>query len=166
MKIIFLDIDGVLNHQLFYEKMRQSETYKEIEHPDCDLDPETIELLNGLLETTGAKVVISSTWRKGTTIEELQAILEKAGFKGEIIGKTPIGCNNCCRGDEIYRWIKDNDKLLGKPYYEFKEYVIFDDDSDMLLSQRANFIHIDSHCGLTPNSMYRAHFKLTGKYKN
>lgn len=29
MKIIFLDIDGVLNHQLHYKEKRQTDRYKE-----------------------------------------------------------------------------------------------------------------------------------------
>ena len=156
MKIIFLDIDGVLNHQLFYEEQEF--------RAHTDIDRSRISLLNNLIEDTNAKVVISSTWRIGTTIEELQTILNDEGFTGEVIGKTPQGGNDCCRGNEIYKWIKDNDKLLGKPYYEFKDYVIFDDDSDMLLCQRNNFLLVDNFVGLTPNLMHKARFILTGKY--
>jgi hypothetical protein len=87
--IIFLDIDGVLNHRLFYEEKSQADRYKEVGPDLCDLDPEKVKLLNELIESAGADVVISSTWRYGKTIDQLQALLDKVGFTGKIVGLTP-----------------------------------------------------------------------------
>ncbi len=170
MKIIFLDIDGVLNHQRFFNErfnarkqdkldgnlVKKSEIDREAE----EIDPESIENLNELIENTGAKVVISSTWRLGTEIETLQAILEKRGFIGEIIGKTPIGCGCCQRGNEIHKWLGDNSDIIGE---ESNNYIILDDDSDMLYWQRNNFINVDQYVGLTPKQVYKATRFLTGK---
>jgi hypothetical protein len=152
MKLIFLDIDGVLNSQLYYERIQGTEQERE----RYDLDPISIGFLNTLIEDTNAKVVIISTWRKYQTIEELQKLLETRGFIGEIIGFTPhLGKGNL-RGNEILLWMNDNEKLLGESYSDFDTFVIFDDDSDMLYWQRENFILIDGYVGLTPTNCYKA----------
>ena len=48
-------------------------------------------------------------------------------------------CGMCVRGNEINKWIHDNNDIIGD-YIKFKDYVILDDDNDMLFIQRHNFI--------------------------
>ena len=122
-----------------------------------------IENLNELIEKTGAKIVVSSTWRIGTSVESLQTTLEKKGFVGEIIDITPRGCACCQRGNEILAWLKKNEEVIGKPYREYNSYLILDDDSDMLYWQRNNFMWVDGHVGLTPTITYKAIRLLNGK---
>lgn len=150
--LIFLDFDGVLNSELFY-KNRSKELNKRGRRDE--LDRNTIKLLNEFLKRVNGKVVVSSTYRKGCTIQELTDLLGYFGFDGEIIDKTPVLGRFCVRGNEILEWIKDNKSLVG-PYYEYKNYVIFDDDSDMLYWQRNNFIHVDPYVGLTPRDFFIA----------
>ena len=60
MKIIFLDIDGVICT------------------PKTDfryLDIRCVNHLNNIVEDTGAKIVISSSWRYGRTLKGLQNLL-------------------------------------------------------------------------------------------
>lgn len=162
MKIIFLDIDGVLNHEAFY-KERFEKRYEEgaIEYPYSEIDPRSVENLNNLIEETGAKVVISSTWRH-SGLEYCKNVLEFHGFKGEIIDITPSSrCGMCKRGNEINKWIEDNATLVG-PRHKFTEYVILDDDSDMLYWQRNNFLLIDRFVGLTMGSVFQAKKILNG----
>jgi hypothetical protein len=155
MKIIFLDIDGVLNNQLWYVKT-QGQHRKQF-----DLDPDNIKYFNSIIEKTQAYVVLTSTWRLGRTNEECQNILNAAGFAGQVLDLVPdlrrgdIG-KYVLRGNEIYAWMKNHETLVGAPYHEYKNYVILDDDSDMLYWQRNNLILIDPYVGLTPNSAYRA----------
>jgi hypothetical protein len=152
MNIIFLDIDGVLNCEDFY-KNRGEETRN---YPLCEIDPFRIELLNNIITEVDVKIVISSSWRHNGPIEELRNIFTEVGFKGDIIDFTPTSrCSMCMRGNEIHKWIKDNEKLLGKPYHQYKSYVIIDDDSDMLYWQKDNFFHTDAYSGLTPNMAYQ-----------
>ena len=156
MKIIFLDIDGVLNSEMFYkeryEKISKGESIPE--HPLNEIDPLAINNLNILCKESGANVVISSTWRH-SGLEYCKDVLEKSGFTGNIIGITPTLSSDCLRGNEILRWIKDNKSLVG-PSHQFTEYVILDDDSDMLYWQRNNFLLIDRFVGLTMGGVFQA----------
>lgn len=161
MKIIFLDIDGVLNNQIFYTEKNQSErhNYNPI---GSDIDERCVSYLNQLIVDTDAKVVISSTWRS-SGLEYCKQHLEAKGFIGDIIDVTPmLRHESCLRGNEIYDWINKNSQMLcdSNNGSDFKEYVIFDDDSDMLYWQRNNYIQVDPYCGLTPNQCYRAKFIL------
>lgn len=155
MRILFLDFDGVLNSQHFYET--RTKVKKAQEYPFNELDERAVGNLNDICLKTGAKVVITSTWRKGRAPSELQKMLERVGFKGEVIDKTRDLSNDyVLRGNEIFAWIKENEPLLGKSYSNFHSYVIIDDDSDFLYWQRENLIVVDCHNGLTHNTAYKA----------
>jgi len=160
MNIIFLDIDGVLNSQLYHESTEAKLPQTREESDLQDIDPKAISFLNDLIKETDAKIVITSTWRKSHSDEVLQALFEKKGFIGKIIGHTPILGESNLRGNEILSWIKSNELILGQRYHVFNTYVIFDDDSDMLYWQRNNFILIDGYVGLTPNNCYKAKWIL------
>jgi hypothetical protein len=173
--LIFLDIDGVLNCQLFYkskqftdykESLRKSLKSKEIENLEyykSQICRERIGWFNELCKEIGAKVVISSTWRLGKTVEQLQEIMDYCGGTFEIIGKTDN--TGYERGTEIAKWLRDNIKpeTHGCHYFDFYKYVIIDDDSDMLLNQRFNFFQTDNYSGLTPNTCYKVKRFMTGK---
>lgn len=174
MKVIFLDIDGVLNHEMWYRRRFQemdknSETSR---HPYYEFDPQSVAELNRIIELTDAKIVISSTWRLGRTTEQLQEILNSVGFKGEIIGRTPhfIAKGETIddkpisytvpRGCEIDWWLSNEGKFqrinwsteVQKEYLEkalVKNYVILDDDSDMLYNQREHFVKTSIYSGLS-----------------
>ncbi len=153
-KLIFLDIDGVLNSRLWYIRTKGK---RDIE----DLDTEAVGFLNSLIKSTDAKVVVTSTWRLNRTVKELQTILNRNGFQGEVIDKTKDlkygdGGQWSVRGNEIHCWMDENATKFGFNQYDFKNYVIFDDDSDMLYWQRNNFIQTDPYVGLTPTDVYKA----------
>lgn len=154
MNIIFLDIDGVLNCQLFYTTIDQTKVGTYTEQNICR---ERISWLNDLCKETEAKVVISSTWRMGRTTDELKELLSEVGATFEIIGKTPVlRESGYVRGNEIQMWIEKNiESLTGLNYFDFHTYAIVDDDSDMLYQQRHNLFLTDTYSGLTPNTCYR-----------
>lgn len=158
IKLIFLDIDGVLNYELFYREKSQHQRHTEVGDLG-DLCPKAVENLNDIINKTGAKVVISSTWRLGKSKEYLQDLLGRVGFMGEIIGITPSlrlpydkYSYTIPRGCEIECWLESQ--------YDWHDlahvrYVILDDDSDMLYNQRENYFRVDGYCGLTTNLSYR-----------
>jgi hypothetical protein len=69
-----------------------------------------------------ADVVVSSTWRYGKTVDELQAMLNAAGFRGRVLDKTPVGPPGASRGEEIAAWLAE---------HPVDGYVIVDDHVDM-----------------------------------
>ena len=169
-RIIFLDIDGVLNCQLFFmfqfssknilKKKVKSKEIDRLEFYKSQICAERVEWLNALCIKTGALVVISSTWRKGKTVEELQEILNNSGATFKVIGKTGVD-ESRIRGVEI-------SKYLDRFREELKldcEYVIIDDDSDMLLQQQHNFFQTDNYSGLTPNICYKISLFFESKLK-
>ena len=95
-RVVFLDIDGVL------APIRRWDRYG-------DLEPACIHVLNEIVAGAGADVVVSSTWRYGKTVAELQAMLDAAGFNGSVIDKTPLGPPGGDRGDEIGAWLEEHD---------------------------------------------------------
>lgn len=169
--IIFLDIDGVFNCQLFYTESQRirKKLRKDVKAGVIDGDNYYKESLcsirigwfNELCKSVDAKVVISSTWRHGKTISELQSILNNSGASFEIIDITPcLRFEGSVRGNEIKAWIDTN---IEKPY-NFKSYVIIDDDSDILYWQRNNFFQTDNYSGLTPTICYKIKAFFTGEF--
>ena len=132
-RVIFLDIDGVL------APIRQWDRYG-------DLDPACIQVLNEIVAQGGADVVISSTWRHGRTVVELQEILEAAGFTGRVLDKTPTGAPGTGRGDEIGAWLAEH--AVGG-------YVIVDDHVDMG-ELRTHLVLTHPAHGLRPADVPRA----------
>lgn len=178
MKIIFLDIDGVLNHQDWYchrhEEIDQNDIVSH--YPLYEFDPDSVKWLNHIIEATGSKVVVSSTWRHGRRVEDLQEILDRVGFIGEVIDKTPSmsaklnvkGTGYTVpRGCEIDWWLENHGKFqrinwskeVQQEYIDnakVKNYVILDDDSDMLYNQREHFVKTYTNNGLTQERAERA----------
>jgi hypothetical protein len=79
-------------------------------------------VLNDIVARGGADVVVSSTWRYGKTVAELQAMLEAQGFAGRVVDVTPTGAPGSARGDEIAAWLAE---------HEVTGFVIIDDHGDL-----------------------------------
>lgn len=152
MRIIFLDIDGVLNCQLFYDKSDPKE--RADNYPLSEICKWRIDLLNDLCEVINAKVVISSTWRHDG-LEAMKSLFKEVGATFEVIDITPSLGRYAVHSNEILAWIENNSNLLGCYSGNYKDYVIIDDDSDMLLWQQKHFFQVDNYSGLTPNTCYK-----------
>ena len=96
LRVIFLDIDGVLNALPFLEGRDGTDWSRMI-------DPSAVARLNTLVQRSGAKVVISSSWRCHLSLARIEALLRAQGFEGEILGATPR--RTPTRGAEIQAWI-------------------------------------------------------------
>lgn len=168
-KIIFLDVDGVINtERTKYERF----------------DENAMEMLHRIIDSTGAKIVVSSSWRDSDFDSMFEKFREYGcsekiifniiditirGYKHVIPGsKLPI-----LRGNEIKAWVDTHliypwhsDESLDGLYkmkrsdgtflrmYANKvgvdfNYVILDDDSDMLLEQERHFIKCNPTYGIT-----------------
>ena len=155
MKIIFLDIDGVLNSAEFAER-HYNETGKGLFMTDF-LDPDAVERMKRFFEEhEDVKFVLDSSWRYGNYVQTLND-LENTGLKPLLqymVGVT-IRSYERIRGKEIRHFIetmgKDESKKLWKDETPFiiEKYVIVDDDADMLDEQLPFFVHTDNYYGIT-----------------
>lgn len=172
MRLVFLDIDGVLNSLAF--TWQRGPKKKRETCCDEDLDPKAIALLNArVLVSPDVHIVISSSWRVPFKDDfgALVKLLEDCGLeRGRIIGATPrftrgerkaleaawaestgdvtpyLGIYDTGRGqrgDEIREWLDDATPLL-----HVTNFVVVDDDDDMN-AVRDNFVQTDWRHGLT-----------------
>lgn len=111
MKVIFLDIDGVLNSYEYFVKTRDLN----IQGIESEVDVEKIKLLKQAIDETGAKVVLSSSWRYTKNAQYLKELLSHYDIYTD---STPFIQNE--RGLEIKQWLLDNPNV--------EEYVILDDE--------------------------------------
>ena len=114
MKVIFLDIDGVLN----------CATTKERWGGFIGMSEDKVLLFNRILEETGAYVVLSSTWRHDD--DWLETMFRNGLNIDRFIGRTKsLGG---MRGFEINEWLSRHQGV--------DKFAIIDDDSDMLPGQK------------------------------
>lgn len=144
MKILFLDVDGVLNTS-------RAVTMLSISKP-C------LRRLKKVITDTGCELVLSSTWRMHM---DAKAKLHRVGLR--FAGETcePFMLEDCDdftkdiwskRGDEIQKWLNEHPEVT--------EYVIVDDDGDMLDNQLRHFVQTTFEHGLTETLAYRITYIL------
>jgi hypothetical protein len=184
--VLFLDIDGTINSDLFYKEkfgdiiyksnkksihrivtdyLRKKFKAKEISkygYYGENMCPKIMSMINSLCEETNTCVVISASMRNGHSLEEIIEIFKYCGATFTIIDKTPY--TGYERGTEISKWLKDNCmNWFGVHYFDFHRFIIFDDDDDYLINQQYNFFKVDSYCGLTATVINNARKFLTHK---
>jgi hypothetical protein len=163
MKIIFLDIDGVLNS---FQKHADRSVPHNVWRPEVmqamgielEVYPDLVERLNLITETTGARIVISSSWRIGYLADWSDVVihLHNAGLKGFILGRTPWGENLKTRGAEVAAW-------FGKhPDEKVDSFVILDDNPGME-PYNDHFIQTDHKVGLQSRDIEEAIHMLNGE---
>lgn len=144
MNVVFIDFDGVLNN-------RTSMFIRSIDKNNGLFSKDCVDLFKILLDKTNSKFVVSSSWRaRGVSIFDQRNIriheaFETCGFEDWKFyaadnGVTPHLDTNK-RGDDIAAW-------LGK-HHDVGDYVILDDDSDMLPHQYKHFVQTNEVSGLT-----------------
>lgn len=133
MRIIFCDIDGVLNSVSYIRRMepKWGALGTTFDDPKNQMDPVAVARFNRIVQLTKAKIVVSSTWRLSfqrrhkNALDALIRCLRSYGIQGEIVGMTPEGFGlGRRRGNEIQAWLDDYGQ-------DVKKFVILDDDSDM-----------------------------------
>ena len=125
MKILFLDIDGVLNSRQWYIKNKPNidlESGLMYRHAQ-ELDPKACELVNELCTEFSLSIVISSTWRKLHKIGEIQMMFANRGLHAPVISATSQ-LRSGYRGQEVDEWLYDHSSA------GITHHVILDDDGD------------------------------------
>ena len=143
MKVIFLDVDGVLNSARDGYSINLENDYH-------------FEMLKKIVDATDANIVLSSSWRIGFSVlslpeKNLIERLEKYGM--EIMDFTP--CMTVTRGDEIREWLSNN--------WPVESFVILDDEGDMAEFKETNLVKTNTSIGLQEKDVDKAIEILGGK---
>ena len=132
MKVIFLDIDGVLNTSETFRKRRVE--YEKTKKWNIEIDLHRVARLKYIINMTGAKIVLSSSWRlfgqfkngeftlKSNQLSELLDVFSSFGIN--IYDVTPHFDYGSKRDEEIKAWLKNKD---------IESFVVIDDESSFLM---------------------------------
>lgn len=158
-RIIFLDIDGVLNTGWWYTQMDGNTPKDKYGYA---FDPKSVANLKKIVDETGADIVISSSW-KSLGLSELEDMWQNRGLPGKLIGITPNSVSDemllnadldhmelfSIRGMEIKEWLDKHGKNVS-------HYVIIDDMDNFLSSQKSHFVQTDPEVGITEEDVDKA----------
>jgi hypothetical protein len=100
VRVLFLDVDGVLNRTGFRPD--------EVVGLRSWIEPELAQRLSDVLRETGAEIVLSSDWRCGRELPHLRDELRAAGIDAPLLGVTPILTAEP-RWREIEAWMTAHD---------------------------------------------------------
>ena len=136
--VLFLDFDGVLNGEAFLRHQRNH--LPPGAHPRL-FDPDNLHALDQLCLRLGIeRIVVTSTWRLGRSLDQLRTMLAREGFPraDRLIAATPdFGGGLHARPAEIASWAALHAPLRA---------LVLDDAA---LALRRDFVRVDASCGLT-----------------
>jgi len=155
-KVIFLDIDGVLNTKWGYTQMDRNTPKDKYGYA---FDPNAVANLKKIVDEMGADIVISSSW-KSFGFSGLEDMWQDRGLPGKLIGITPNSVSDemllnadldhielfSIRGMEIKEWLDKHGKNVS-------HYVIIDDVDNFLSSQKSHFVQTDPEVGITESDV-------------
>lgn len=124
MKVLFLDVDGVLVHQGTVGNGKViGEPWGSSFYFAATVDPACALRVKRIIDTTGAKIVVSSVWRSHTAqMTGLHKALSLAGFDRRELRKVIVGSTPVLRQErpaEIAAWLAEHP--------EVEKYVVLDD---------------------------------------
>lgn len=150
MRILFLDVDGVLNDPTFlldsFDGFSEG-TWEE------NVDPDRVAHVNRVVDETGARIVICSDWRYLMPLHRLQSVLSGRGLASRLFGRTP-GLRDADRGLECAAWI-------GSFRRRVTSFAVVDDRWDFRPIRRRH-VRTDAQLGLTKDDAERAIRLLRG----
>lgn len=146
MNIIFLDVDGVLNN--FHTRTRTSDGW-------CFVDNHLVARLKTLVDRSGARVILSSTWREGWHQEDES--LNDVSFI-ELRDKFhEFGIEIFDRTGEIrqHRW-QSIQEFFERPREERIEHFVIIDDWDDMGEFSGHLVWTNPSTGLTDSDVEEA----------
>ena len=166
MKVVFLDIDGVMNNYNYAMGIKNNieilknnpksgmsminKLYPHVGDSYDYYDPSCVDVFNTIMEKTDANVVVSSAWRLMHSLDDLRDHFERNNMKckDRVIDVTPdLGCH---RGLEIDQWLVDHPEVT--------HFVIID-DGDQMKPHMSHLVLTDFSSGLEDYHLERI-FKL------
>ena len=170
-KYIFLDFDGVLNTGNYQKRMKEEGIDAYDEYGPM-FDPQAVRYLEQIIERTGCKIVISSTWRN-EGIVRMQQMWKDRGMPGTIYSMTPILLSttfqDALNGELLSAPVKNAkaleiDMWLQNHASKEARYVIIDDES--IRMDEVDYLHMiktDDETGIDIYAVHNAVLALNGK---
>lgn len=153
--IIFLDFDGVICTTRSHFAYSSTLLHRH-------LDVVGVKMIERLCENAKAKIVISSTWRNHFEQDAINVMLCNAGMKS-------VPFHSCWKTPKLIReglTVKRGFEIAAfLDQHHTDNYVILDDDSDMLPEQMDRFVKTDEHDGFLFKHFEEAHRILGVKVK-
>lgn len=154
-RVVFLDIDGVLNTPEDYAKWcaADPQTLGPSDKAELLFAPRLVDRLNRITDLTGAAIVVSSSWRHyyhvgapgGQSFADLCDLFRRVGITAKIIGPTPTA--------EHRRWVAIESWLNEHDAFGHLNIAILDDDIPPLEWQWKRY-HV--HCRAFPGGLTQA----------
>ena len=158
-KVVFLDIDGVLNTKWWYTQMDRNTPRDKYGYA---FDPKAVANLRKVVDETEAGIVISSSW-KCMGLSQMEDMWDERNLPGKVVGITPNSVSDellvdtdidsmelfHIRGEEIKEWLTKHGKHVS-------HYVIIDDMDKMLPEQQSHFVQTNSEVGITEDDANKA----------
>lgn len=146
-KFLFVDVDGVLNDPGCWGKRPEAKA----------ISPELVARLRQLVLDTGAKCVLSSTWRFAYGYDRTLAALKANGWpdvKDHFVGYTPV--RHTTRGHEIVEWLNDHTELMDITFAVLDDCTQSDTPGPEFALVKDNWVVIDGSRGLQDADVARA----------
>ena len=158
-KVVFLDIDGVLNTKWWYTQMDRNTPRDKYGYA---FDPKAVANLRKVVDETEACIVISSSW-KCMGLSQMEDMWDERNLPGKVVGITPNSVSDellvdtdidsmelfHIRGEEIKEWLTKHGKHVS-------HYVIIDDMDNMLPEQQSHFVQTNPEVGITEDDANKA----------
>ena len=132
MKVIFLDIDGVLN-----KKANSAPTV-------CKIEEKQLALLAELVKQSDANIVLTSSWRLAANAPWREPFSK--------VGVTVADQTICLNGNNRQREIL----LYLDAHKDVESFVILDDQEGRFGKLKSNRVLVDSRTGLTKENIAKA----------
>lgn len=126
MKIIFLDIDGVMATSQCWGRGNDNKWDAYM------FDPKCVAVLNSILIETGAEIILSSDWKHHYSLTEMRDIFTHNGVIKGPIGFTPSSKTYTAmnleggRIDEIHEWLKMHNTKNDLTWVSIDDLSMFD----------------------------------------
>ena len=141
--VVFVDFDGAPNDDTWRRRTAHEPSPPHAARP------------NGLRPDADAAVVVSSGWRCFTALDDLRALLSRAGLTVPVLGAVECDCDpDCGRAKHSERWLD--------AHPEVRRWVVLDDEYPWLGPKwRGRVVMTDGAVGLTGADAARALAILT-----
>ena len=146
MKVIFLDIEGVLNSEKFLNNNK-----------DQVVDRERVRILKSIVDKTGAVIIMSSGWRlcfdenmlpqDGYSKELYEVLCE---FNINLFGKTPDFSTEEIRSRKTFSHVKANEIIAWLDENKNVEKYVVIDDLDLKNEEiNSHLVKVNGEIGIT-----------------